>query len=1256
MSIDRALTALEAGTSHPTAGEPLGPVGEEGWATATWKAGATFTAGEGSTLRVGLYSAHATKVVLEIYGSATGADASFDYDMRKGSDGVWRAAVAQAPGKTLYAFRAWGPNWPYVATWSRGNSAAGFLSDVDASGNRFNPNKVLFDPYALELSHDVTGSALVTAGETTAMFLTGGADVAGDQTYAGPSTGNARIDRRDVDTGRYAPKSVALIDATATGTKPSLAQKDTVIYEAHVKGLTAHPSSANLAAILSGMGFPDAQNVPNTLRGTYAGAAYMAGYLKDLGYTSVELLPVHELDNDGNPATRSGGNYWGYMTYGFFAPDRHYAHDQTLGGPTREFKQMVKSFHDAGLEVYLDVVYNHTGEAGTADAARRSAQIVAFRGIDNASYYALSSSDRSAYLDTTGTGNDLDASQAPVRQLVQDSLSYWANTMGVDGFRFDLAVVLGRGGPSYAYDPNAQLLTSIASAAAAGGYKIIAEPWDTQAFPAGYQVGNFPSGWAEWNGRYRDAVRAYILGSAAGSNGLGYASAFNGDFAHFDDQGGAAKTVNLITAHDGFTLTDLVSYGTKTNGARAWPFGPSDGGADQNFSSDWGLNQQLRRQVIRNLLAFQLMSRGVPMTVWGDELGRTQNGNNNPFNVDSVATWNNYDMIASATPDSVPTGDATGGNEGYHNDLGTYDGGRNQNFLFLRCMLELRKAHPALRQGDYAMPVTFTRPDGSGGFNELSDLATRIYLSGSAIGDSDFLVMSNMQGSMVGFAVPNPPNGAHWVRVADTHSWAENQANCWDASAGTTIGGGYGVNGRSIVVLQAVGAAPPSLSSNANLSVVSVSAGSLIPGFSSGTTSYSVSVTNAVSSTTVSAAAQDAGAALGYRVVGTSDDFTPLPNNTPSASIPLAVGSTTIQVRVTAADRSFKDYTIGISRRAAGNSDAALSVLDLSSVVLSPSFSPTTGSYTSSVANGVGSTTLTAMAHDSGAIVQYRLNGGMFSAPLFGSLSAMINLPVGLSTLEIQVKATDLTTRQSYLVAVTRAAPPSSNAALSGLSFAGLELTPAFASGITTYAGTAPAGVASTTLTATAAQAGARLQLQLNGATSPLASGVATPVPLNVGANTVGVLVIAEDDSTTRTYVTTVTRPAPSAVPNGTLRIVLKAAGNNESVKFPGDQNGWNIDTSQAIGAGSNTTVTLDLPGAVTASAIGQGDSGSSLELQVVNAGRSWDGSWDFSAWKKVGCTVSNGKQVNVAATDQDVVTFTIDVTTTTLTAVVEAR
>jgi glycogen operon protein len=777
---------LQLQVGHPSSGT-FSEVSSATWATATWPQGATFVTGEGGNLRIGVYAAHATRVLLETYSAATGASAQYDYVMAKGSDGIWRAELATVPGKTLYAFRVWGPNWPFSASWTPGSSA-GFVSDVDGSGNRFNPNKVLHDPHALELSHDKTSTALVAAGLDGGVYGTGGVSYHG-------------APQRQFDTGPWAPKSVALVDTTSTGTKPAIAGQDSVVYEAHVRGLTAHPSTMNLTTLLAGIpGFTGVVNVPAGCRGTYQAAGLMAPYLQGLGINVIELLPVHETDNDTIPLDRSGGNYWGYMTDGFFAPDRHYACNRAPGGATAEWKTMVKAFHDRGIEVRLDVVYNHTGEGGLADATKQNAELSSFRGFDNIDFYQLSSGDPASYFETTGVGNNFNVATAVSRRLVLDSLRYWTTQMGADGFRFDLAYELGRdAAPSFGFNAGAQLLLDIAALGSTYNVEMIAEPWDI----GGFGVGQFPSGWGEWNGKFRDATRRFMNGNLGGANGLTYADVFYGDFGDYNDQGGPSKSVNLLVAHDGFTLADLVSYGGKTNAGRQWPFGPSDGGSDGNDSWDSGGDQALRRQRFRSFFVWQMFSRGQPMIVAGDELARTQNGNNNPYNLDAPGNWTNYGMITSDSPQLVATGVA---GEAYHNNFGT-DGradGKNGLFQFTRQLINLRRSAKALRQGDYTMPVNFAKNDGSGGFDSHADRAVRIHLDGSAVGDSDYLLYVNNWVGTVTFTAPPADAGKRWVRIIDTATWAESNDNIWSDAQATPLVGTYDVHPWSIAVFKAI--------------------------------------------------------------------------------------------------------------------------------------------------------------------------------------------------------------------------------------------------------------------------------------------------------------------------------------------------------------------------------------------------------------------------------------------------------------------
>jgi isoamylase len=795
--------------ARPGLGEAGAAVDEAGWAAGTWPLGARVMRARGElACSFAVHAPDAERLLLEIYGEPFGSPPEREYWMARCADGLWRARVPGLGSGTLYGYRAWGPNWRFDPAWARGNSSAGFVADVDAEGRRFNPNKLLVDPYARELSHEKLCPAMLEGGDDGGAYGTGGADVVPSQVYEGALARRVCRDRRDIDTGTVAPKSVVVEDGSSFGTKPGLPPEDAIIYEAHLRGLTAHPSASRLASILAGIpGFERVHDVPEGLRGTYAGAACLAPYIRGLGFTAVELLPVQETAAGPCPRDRAGGNFWGYMTAAFFAPDRRYAADQSPGGPTREFKAMVRAFHEEGIEVYLDVVYNHSAEGGNWDATGRSAEILSLRGLDNPGYYALSPGDKSAYWESTGCGNNLNAGSAALRMLVLDSLEYWMREMGVDGFRFDLAAALGREShDGFGFDPRGELLVSIADLAASHNAEVISESWDTAA--GGYQVGNFPDRWAEWNGRYRDSVRRFMRGVR--DCPLSPADALHGDWLHFEDQGGPQRSVNFVDAHDGLTLADLVSYNAKSN-AGPWPFGPSDGGSDSNESwdSSWvppasGCpdRRAFRRQRWRNFVAFLMLSRGVPMLVYGDELCRTQNGNNNPYNLDSPATWNDYDSIRSDSPQALPT-PAPG--VPFHDNFGpdSAPDGLSACFLFAAFMARLRRGSRALRQDSYDMSMAYSRADGSAGYDSGLDEAFRVRIDGSSVDDRDFLALVNLSYEAVRFAVEPPDAGTVWKRIVDTSHWAEEFDNYWEPEEAARIGAEYEAKACSIVILAA---------------------------------------------------------------------------------------------------------------------------------------------------------------------------------------------------------------------------------------------------------------------------------------------------------------------------------------------------------------------------------------------------------------------------------------------------------------------
>ena len=778
-------------------------IDEQSWPSATWPLGAR-PAEDGCTFAV--HAPNATRVLLEFYDEATGADASYDVVCARGDDGAWRAKVSGVGHGTLYGYRCWGPNWPYDDGWARGDSGAGFRTDVAEGGDRFNPNKVLFDPYAREVSHNVLAEAIDEAGGDGGVFGTGGAEHRGRA-------------RRELDSGRYAPKGIVVVDDTPVGTKPKAAPEKAAIYEAHVKNMTAHPSASELSSLLGHLpGFEGVVDVPEELRGTYAGAALLAPYIAGLGLTTVELLPVHETNSSAQAMAEGRANHWGYQTLSFFAPNRSYAHDRSPGGPTREFKEMVAAFHAAGIEVYLDVVYNHTAEGGHWENDRDTTGFVTLGGFATTDYYVLDGDDM--LIDgATGCSNQVNASSSATQALVLDSLAYYADEMGVDGFRFDLAPVLGRKPADAERDdweaqrrffPDHPLLLDIARLSAEKNVEVIAEAWDLW----GYEVGNFPSGWGEWNGRYRDTVRDFGKGTG---DVFAVMEVLNGDFAHFHDdgQGSPARSINFITAHDGFTMMDLVSYNDKNNDIDP-PFGPSDGGSDDNASWDSGGDDGLRRQRLRTFLALLFLSKGVPMITAGDEYGRTQNGNNNPWSLDTVGLWANYRQAVTNAPMRMPVDPTDPEGSGLYYDVFGEAGcseDANPVFAFTTYLAHLRRRNKLLRPSDWG---SSTRPDGEAPFrfwnSSLSDgpgegdqaLAFRIDAEGVPGDHGDLFVLINCSDAAVDFTIPPPNDGRVWKRLIDTYGAFEWCHNFWRPEDAETICDAYVAQEWSVVVLEAV--------------------------------------------------------------------------------------------------------------------------------------------------------------------------------------------------------------------------------------------------------------------------------------------------------------------------------------------------------------------------------------------------------------------------------------------------------------------
>ena len=590
--------------------------------------GATW---DGSGVNFALFSANAEKVELCIF-DARGRRELARVSLPEYTDEVWHGYLPEVRPGMLYGYRVYGPYDP-------------------ARGHRFNHHKLLLDPYARALTGPVRWS---------------------DANYGyriGSPREDLSFDRRDNASGM--PKCVVQETAFTWGSDkpPAVPWTDTVFYELHVRGFTIN--------------HPDVQPA---LRGTFAGLADPAvvTYLTDLGVSTIELLPVHFFVDDRHLVEKRLRNYWGYNSIGFFAPDSRYMTGRDPG----EFKTMVKHLHEAGLEVVLDVVYNHTAEGNHLGPT------LSFKGIDNASYYRLAADPR-YYDDVTGTGNTLDLRHPRVLQMVLDSLRYWTQEMHVDGFRFDLATALAR--EDHGYTPHAAFFKAIRQDPILSRVKLIAEPWDVGM--GGYQVGNFPPGWSEWNGRYRDTVRSFWRGDMGVAPDL--ASRLAGSADLFEHQGRRPHaSVNFVTVHDGFTMTDLVSYNGKHNEANLE--GNRDG-TDDNRSWDCGAEgptddaaiRHLRERQKRNFFATLLLSLGVPLVLAGDEFGRTQRGNNNAYCQDNEISW--FDWNGRSPHDLALT-------------------------EFVKTLLRLRKRHPAFHRagfyrghavdGSGRKDIAWVRPDG----------------------------------------------------------------------------------------------------------------------------------------------------------------------------------------------------------------------------------------------------------------------------------------------------------------------------------------------------------------------------------------------------------------------------------------------------------------------------------------------------------------------------------------------------------------
>ncbi len=691
--------------------------------------GATW---DGNGVNFALFSEHAWKVELCLF-DPRGRREVERIALRERTDGVWHGYLPGARPGLLYGYRVHGPYEP-------------------ENGHRFNPNKLLLDPYARAVSgrlrwHDADFGYKIGARREDLSF---------DWRDNAVLMPKAQVVDPDFDWGDDAP--------------PATAWSDTVIYELHVKGFTIRHL-----------------DVPEAQRGTYAALASppVLAHLRQIGITAVELMPIHLFVDDRHLLARGLRNYWGYNTLGFFAPDPRYA---ATGDAVSEFQSMVKALHAAGIEVILDVVYNHTAEGNHLGPT------LSFRGIDNAAYYRLMPDNPRYYRDYTGCGNTLDTTHPRVLQLIADSLRYWVREMHVDGFRFDLAATLAR--EAHEFDRRSAFLDILRQDPVLSRVKLIAEPWDVGE--GGYQVGNFPGGWSEWNAKYRDAVRAFWKGDGGLIGDL--ASRLTGSSDLYAHNGRRPyASVNFITAHDGFTLHDLVSHEKKHNEANGEK---NQDGEAHNLSWNCGTEGPtddpeilaLRARQKRNLLATLFLSQGVPMLVAGDEMGHTQGGNNNAYNQDNEISWIDWNLEAE-----------------------------DRAFLDFVChVVGLRRQHRIFRRH------SFFSPHGSGGgdknilwFNpeglEMSDAEWNqgfaqclgLYLAGDAIGehdergqpasDDDFLLLINAYHETMPFQIPGFQGHRRWRIAIDTGDPGMQNAEKYYAR-----GGIIPLQGRSLVLLRQI--------------------------------------------------------------------------------------------------------------------------------------------------------------------------------------------------------------------------------------------------------------------------------------------------------------------------------------------------------------------------------------------------------------------------------------------------------------------
>jgi glycogen operon protein len=697
------------------------------WPGFPYPRGATW---DGEGVNFALFSENAERVELCIF-DPTGKHEVQRINVREHTDMVWHCYLPEARPGLLYGYRVHGPYDP-------------------VRGHRFNAHKLLIDPYAM----DIVG----TLNWSDAHF----------GYRVGHRNEDMALDRRDNAADMLKCRVADPAFSWGADRSPKIPWHDMVIYELHVRGFTKNN--------------PD---VPPALRGTYAGlgTAPVIEHLKRLGVTSVELMPTHSFIDDRHLVDAGRRNYWGYNSIGFFAPDQRYC----ASGSTKEFKTMVKTLHSAGIEVILDVVYNHTAEGNHLGPT------LSFKGIDNASYYRLVFDNPRYYMDYTGCGNTLDLQHPRVLQMVMDSLRYWVQEMHVDGFRFDLAASLAR--ELHEVDRLGAFFDILHQDPVLSQVKLIAEPWDLGE--GGYQVGNFPLGWAEWNDHYRDSMRSYWKGDGGLIGEFARRLTGSSDlYAHNGRRPYAS--INFITAHDGFTLHDLVSYNSKHNEANGED---NRDGSDNNNAWNCGVEgptadpqiNTLRALQKRNLLATLLLSQGVPMILAGDEMGRTQQGNNNAYCQDNETSWVNWSLSAA--------------------DRELMD--------FVTRLIKLRHDHPVFRRrnffqgrpirGSDIKDIHWIKPDGT----EMNDKewaqdfarSLGVYLSGDALGevdargraihDDNFMLLFNAHHERLDFKLPNLCEGCAWQAVLDTHYHAGLDTD------GSFAGGDvYPLEGRTLALLR----------------------------------------------------------------------------------------------------------------------------------------------------------------------------------------------------------------------------------------------------------------------------------------------------------------------------------------------------------------------------------------------------------------------------------------------------------------------